>query len=621
MVGICGETGSLNIISADNLPTQIDNVTRTFSTDGITVHTAFHEFLAENQPFQTEDNVYIWLWGDVYGHESNGEYLSKSTVTSGAKNAEYCTHLYSEFGNEFPAMANGEFCGIIFHPDQARIVLFTDHLSTRPLYYVTSSGGLAFSSSVTPLAPLSSGFSDDRVQEFSHFKRVFGTRTVFEDIQQIPPASIVEFDARTGEKLRTETYWSPTYSPVSRPLEEYVDEFADRFAAALEDRMREDADYGVLLSGGSDSRLFLASTDEPLVGLHMNDWMNEEAQIAKQVADTSGSEFVLLEREPDHYPSILEDGIQYSNLNGTYTQGHVIGFEDELRETVDVMFSGHLSDVLYGRNKIPQYELKIPGTGEAAEIPIYKKVGTYDEVIKILADNDDYYFGATYNGTFRSGDSKQVPVDKSVNDVLTNACSIEGSSAEFGNIEYDSVKDLMLYNYVYPLTNTWSAFHHFGCIHTHPYRNPFLDRRLLALQTKIPLEYRLRGEIVNKAIAKLEPDLAEIPRAGTRTPLDRSFPVRYVWRHWSGVRRLLFSSEPDDHRTHGPWPDKSFVRNEYMEIDERIAAQKETIQSIPGLSWDKVKNSSGGTSQILTLVEHPAIEIIVTNERSIRPNR
>ncbi|WP_231990886.1 asparagine synthase-related protein [Natronobacterium gregoryi] len=444
-----------------------------------------------------------------------------------------------------------------------------------------------------------------------HYKRVFGIRTVFEDVRQVPPASIVQFDARTGEKLRTETYWTPTYAPVSKPLEEYVDEFAERFADALEDRMREDGDYGVLLSGGSDSRLFVAATDEPLVGLHMNDWLNEEARVAKQVADTSGNEFLLLEREPDHYPSILDDGIQYSNLNGAYTQGHVIGFDEELREEVDVIFSGHLADSLYGRSKVPQFELKIPGTGEAAEIPIYKAVDTLEETIDILSDTDDYYFGPTYNGTFRSGNPETVPTDDSLHDILSNACHVDEDNVELGNVEYDSFEDLALYNYVYPLTNAWSAFHHFSYVQTHPYRNPFLDRRLVTLQTQIPIEYRLRGEIVNKAIAKLAPDLAAIPRAGTRTPLDRSFPVRYVWRHWSGVRRLLFSSEPDDHRTQGPWPDKSFAREKYLAVNDQITTQKEKTQSIPAISWKDVDKSSGGTDRILTLINHPAIESVV----------
>ncbi|SDR12402.1 asparagine synthase-related protein [Natronobacterium texcoconense] len=617
MVGICGATGSIHRdIDTTLLPVQTGNVKETFSEGDITVHTAFHKFLAEEQPVRTDDNTLIWLWGDIYGHESPDTYLSKASFAPDDSNATYCGTLYNDFGEEFPEILNGEFCGVMYHADQNTLTLFTDHLSSRPLYYISSSDGIAFSSSITPLAPFSRGFSGDRVAEYMHFRRVFGTRTVFEDVWQVPPASIVQFDAQTGEKLRTETYWEPTYNSTSKPLEDYVDEFAELFSAALEDRMREDGEYGVFLSGGSDSRLFVASSERPITGLHMNDWMNEEAQVAKQVADTSGNEFVLLKREPDHYPSILDTGLQYSNFSGVYTEGHVIGFEDRLCEAVDVTFSGHLSDVLYGRNKIPQYEFRIPGTGEAAEIPIYKDASTEEEVVEILSDKEDYIFGPTYNGTFRSGNPERVPVDRSVEEILANACRIENSGAMLGDIEYNSVEDMLLYNYVYPLTNAWSAFCHYAYVHTHPYRNPFLDRRLVTLQTKIPLKYRLRGEIVNKAIAKLSPELASIPRAGTRTPLDRSFPVRYVWRHWSGVRRLLFSSEPDDHRTHGPWPDKDIVRNEYMDREQRIAGHKERIQSVPGLSWNDVETSNGGTTQLLTLIEHPATELLVENEVS-----
>ncbi|OYR44595.1 hypothetical protein DJ74_17530 [Halorubrum sp. Ea8] len=95
-------------------------------------------------------------------------------------------------------------------------------------------------------------------------------------------------------------YWRPKYDPLDRSYNYFLDRFSDVIADAVSERARNTEDAGLFLSGRSDSRLLLSFLDDDVMSYHVNEYMNTEARIAEQVAGEAGSEFDLLQRDPDY---------------------------------------------------------------------------------------------------------------------------------------------------------------------------------------------------------------------------------------------------------------------------------------------------------------------------------
>jgi hypothetical protein len=98
---------------------------------------------------------------------------------------------------------------------------------------------------------------------------------------------------------------------------------------------RDDLTYGVLLSGGSDSRFVQAAIDQPVVSLHNADWMSREARIAEWVTEVSGDEFRLLKRTDDHEARSLETTPHLSNFSGWFDQAYFTALDSQDYSIVD----------------------------------------------------------------------------------------------------------------------------------------------------------------------------------------------------------------------------------------------------------------------------------------------
>ena len=140
MVGICGQIGERSY-DIDSFAEQLkyhpgENVT-TFQGDGVSVGRITHSTKPADQPAESE-NFLLWVWGAILGHERRGEYTYRP---DGVTDAKYCANLYDKFGQSFVAGLNSEFDCIIFNKDDDSVSIFTDRLSSRPIYYTRTNDG------------------------------------------------------------------------------------------------------------------------------------------------------------------------------------------------------------------------------------------------------------------------------------------------------------------------------------------------------------------------------------------------------------------------------------------------------------------------------------------------
>ena len=204
-------------------------------------------------------------------------------------------------------------------------------------------------------------------------------------VGELSPSSVTAFDL-DAETIETERYWRPEYEPIDEPFSYFADRFVDRFVAALDDRIDPDLTYGLLLSGGSDSRAILAAIGDgiDLRTYHMAGWRSREARMAERVAAASGREFQALQRDRDHHRRMLDRAPRIMNFQGRFDEAHVVGFGDELRAEVDVLVSGIGGDTLLRDHPFPPVELELGPLG-VVPIPVAKRARSVDEHIDGLA--------------------------------------------------------------------------------------------------------------------------------------------------------------------------------------------------------------------------------------------
>ena len=576
LFGIAGSPDhSLTPPGGSRLPPD-DGVPTSFSTEDLLVELNPHSLSRENASATTQGGVHLWLWGDAYGHFGTDGYKTRSDGQIPGC-AEYCSRLYDEFGIDFVSRVNGEFAGVAYDPETDLLSLFTDRLGSRPIYLARSGESVVFSTDLRSVASHTEGtpFYDlGLLAEFFTFNRCFGVRTPIRQIERLPPSSIVTIDLST---LKTETnrYWHPVYDPVDRSFSWFVDRFTELFEKAVTDRTRGELDYAVLLSGGSDSRAIVTANDRPLTAYTITGWMNREARTAERVALTAEIDFEWLRRDREYLPNLVDPAGSVNDFTGYFWEAHPLGFVDHIREDTDVLLHGGFCDAFF-KGQIFDRK-RVPGTGTSlpfADVP--DDVGSF---------RDDWESLMGRPGLSEIGLPHYLSMDEDLTDVLHEEITEKDGTIDHHGVRYPSLENAAIASKYYPLTNRPGYFFHGSTVQTIPTRAPFLDYRLIDLHLSMPVEYQLRRNVVNRAIERLDPELAAIPHAGTRAPLSRS-PLVHAAR-----RRVPFprpDRPPRPYLTQGSWTNHEELIRTHGFVREVIDRNERRIRELPFLEWEKV---------------------------------
>ncbi|MEC8422371.1 MAG: asparagine synthase C-terminal domain-containing protein, partial [Myxococcota bacterium] len=142
---------------------------------------------------------------------------------------------------------------------------------------------------------VSRDLATDHIAELLSYRYVNAPRTLYRDVQAVPPGHIVRIDAH-GE--RTERWWRPRWSPPGAPPpkdEALVQQVDAALGRAVHRRAREDEDVAVLLSGGLDSSAILWHLTQcarvvPTYTIALADDLVDESSFAGRVAKVMGAE-------------------------------------------------------------------------------------------------------------------------------------------------------------------------------------------------------------------------------------------------------------------------------------------------------------------------------------------
>lgn len=551
-----------------------------YTDEEVSIRLATHPLLGGEQPVDVGENVHVWVLGEVYGFDdvsvegTEGNEARPRDVDSTA----YCADLYERHGLEFASGLNGD-CVVLVHDEQAgTLSIVTDRLGTTPIYYARTDDGVAFSTDIEHVArrpEVETEFDLGYLHEYLVYRRTFGVKTPLVGIEELQPAAVSTIDLDDGS-MEVERYWQPRYRPLEAPFEEFVDEFTRTFERVIDEWHRDDLRYGVLLSGGSDSRLNLAALGSGVTAFHMADWMSREARTAERVALESGNEFVFLKRDPNYQANALERNRAFGNFNGWFTQGYASGFEEEITSRVDVLLSGMYADTLFKGHVIPTPSYSFGSIGNLT-LPIESSVDSLPEFIDWLIESAP------------SDDNLTLPSD--LRSVLEENVYWDDGEIVHHDVRYGSLDDLVYTSGYFPLTNDDDVIFRNSLRNMLPYRTPFLDNRLVDISLRMPIRYRLRRNVINAAIQRLDPRLASIPHASTGLGLDHSFTVDYLGRTFTALWRkhVMGETPPKPHLSNGSWiNDAELIRTDDF-YWKAIESRAELIEELPFVEFENVR--------------------------------
>ena len=212
------------------------------------------------------DHGRLWVSfnGEIYNYvELRDELRAAGHTVTTSSDTEVILHAYQQWGTSCFERFNGQWALAIWDGCRERLVLARDRMGVRPLYYRLSPDSLAFASQIKTI------FVDPDVRrelDPAGLKQVWSywcclaPHTVFDGIQQLPPAHAATFD-RDG--LHIAPYWTLDFPARGQEPVQDLDENVERLRSLLTDATRlrfERSDFpvGAYVSGGIDSAITAA---------------------------------------------------------------------------------------------------------------------------------------------------------------------------------------------------------------------------------------------------------------------------------------------------------------------------------------------------------------------------
>lgn len=306
----------------------------------------------------------LLLFGECFGYEEQKRQLEREgcAFRHPASDAEFCLRLYERSGVEGLARLSGSYALVLFDARSQELLLVSDRLGTRPIFYAQPPDGrLIFSTQLSALLrceDIPRQLDQSAVFEFCALQRVLGEKTHLSAVRLVPPGSILRFD---GRRIAVGEYWRLRYAPQPGSADEYAEELALAMMRSARHLHRGGGRVAMLLSGGLDARMVVAASEAPLDCYTFADYANPEVNAAQQVAKARGFEFHFLKRAPDHYVNLLERSVDIGGGMYPFNHAHAIGFIDGIADRCGIVTHGYVPELMFRGSSLPRVARRVFG--------------------------------------------------------------------------------------------------------------------------------------------------------------------------------------------------------------------------------------------------------------------
>lgn len=215
---------------------------------------AEHEVL----PIYDKDNGFIITADCILDNRTeliNELHISDTSIPDGS----IIYHAYLKWGTDAFAKLKGMFAIAVYDERNRQLVLSSDHMASRCLYYYRHANGITFSTLTAPILKLHSDIQPNELYYMDYLKApglrpsIIGTETPHTGIFSMPLASYGVFSA---DKTNINQYWHPSMEADKykcKTPKAYLNTFKQIMKDAVSVSLRSNGGTGILLSSGMDS--------------------------------------------------------------------------------------------------------------------------------------------------------------------------------------------------------------------------------------------------------------------------------------------------------------------------------------------------------------------------------
>jgi asparagine synthase (glutamine-hydrolysing) len=319
---------------------------------------------AGHQPMCNEDeSIWITFNGEIYNfQELRAQLIAAGHIFRSHTDTEVIIHGYEEWGNEVVKKLRGMFAFALWDHRHRRMLLATDHMGKKPLFYSHDGRKFVFASEIKAILKAGVPAELDPVAMHDYLTYLYFPypSTAFKHVRKMAPGSAMELvvDSEGDVHRREWKYWDAAES-AGTPLHMSEADMIDRARELMEEsvklRMISDVPLGLFLSGGLDSSAITAFAAKNSVeqvktftiGFE-NSKFYDEQPAARLVAERFNTEHHVLQAD-EACAAHMTDVVRHFDEpfgNPTAILEHII--TKQMRKHVTVAISGDGGDELFG---------------------------------------------------------------------------------------------------------------------------------------------------------------------------------------------------------------------------------------------------------------------------------
>ena len=416
---------------------------------------------------------------------------------------------------------NGSFLFIVHDKYSGDLAIANDRFASIPLYYRLDGDLFTSATNYSDIWKRFSGLpnfklNEEAFYEFLTMNRLFGDKTYDCSTCFLDSASMLRYSPNTS-KVVVDKYWRPDFKKSDISVNEAAFTLATLIKRSFNRATSDSKRYGLLLSGGLDSRAVLAASDKTLTCFTTCEYENNEYKVAKELSRTKGYPHYFITKPATYYSDIIDRATYLSGMMSVYINAHFLNLKEAAEDKVDVLLHGYGFDFLFQGKYLPTHSY-----------PLVNRISYKRKLVPLDSDSKDdvaKFFVDKMSSRSKSFESIQLLKEnkrQKVYDLLyAEIRNLIDEAAAFTDNPYD------WWDYCY--------FHnisrHYTWLNLTSIRD-FMEERTVAFDNDLfdffwSLEPALRAEsnMFVKTIKLLNPALFAVRNANTNLSLDNSAPV------------------------------------------------------------------------------------------------
>ena len=208
--------------------------------------------------------------GEIYNHSKIRDFLkSKNYIFDTSSDTEVILKAYDFWEDSLLEHLEGMFSIVIYDPKANKIFFARDRAGEKPLYFYQNKKKFYLSSEIKPIHHDSKNKDISLTTLNNYFEKGFAPKdlTMLNGIQKLKPGHKAVLDLNSLE-LKIERYWnldkhiSKSVKINSKEDSYYVNKLEKLLSNAVKRQLVADVPVGIMLSGGVDSSLIVATASK-----------------------------------------------------------------------------------------------------------------------------------------------------------------------------------------------------------------------------------------------------------------------------------------------------------------------------------------------------------------------